>query len=65
MAVYYGISGIPRAILVDRDGTVIHMNARGRILAEELRKILGEPVANLPGQRDSLVRQVSNPPLSD
>ena len=52
MAVHYGISGIPRAILVDRDGTVIHMNARGNILAKQLRKILGEPVANLSSQRD-------------
>ncbi|MCG8448978.1 MAG: TlpA family protein disulfide reductase [Pirellulales bacterium] len=65
MAVHYGITGIPRAILVDRDGTVVHMNARGTILADQLRRILGEPVAKLPGQRDSMVQQVSNPPLSE
>ena len=65
MAVYYGISGIPRAILVDRDGMVIHMNARGRVLAEELRKILGEPVASVSSHRDSLVQQVSIRPPSE
>jgi peroxiredoxin len=41
----YGIDAIPRAILVDKDGTVVHMNARGPILSEELRKMLGEPAA--------------------
>ena len=46
LAVHYGINGIPRAILVDRDGTVVHMNARGGILANELRRMLGEPASS-------------------
>jgi thiol-disulfide isomerase/thioredoxin len=44
MARYYGISGIPTAILVDRDGRVVHMNARGDELQEQLQKLLGDPV---------------------
>lgn len=43
MAKFYGISGIPTAILVDKDGKVVHMNARGEVLPEELKKLLGEP----------------------
>lgn len=41
---YYAINGIPTAILVDADGRVVHMNARGRNLREQLQKLLGDPV---------------------
>ena len=41
---YYGIGGIPTAILVDADGRVVHMNARGRYLREQLQKLLGDPI---------------------
>ena len=41
MAVKYGINSIPRAILVDKDGIVVHMNARGGTLGEQLEKLLG------------------------
>lgn len=41
---YYGIGGIPTAILVDADGRVVHMNARGRDLREQLQKLLGDPI---------------------
>jgi len=60
MAVYYGISGIPRAILVDRDGKVVSMNARGKELARLLRKMLGEPLAQAEISEDQLVKQVSD-----
>ncbi len=40
---YYGITGIPTAILVDQDGKVVNMNARGPVLGEELEKLLGPP----------------------
>ncbi|MCA9232217.1 MAG: TlpA family protein disulfide reductase, partial [Planctomycetales bacterium] len=60
MARYYGISGIPRAILVDRDGTVVSMNARGKELARLLRKMLGEPLASTETVEDNLVKQVSD-----
>lgn len=43
MANKYGILGIPTMILVGRDGKVISLNARGRVLAAELEKIYGPP----------------------
>ena len=60
MAVRYGITGIPRAILVDREGKVVHMTARGAKLGQELRRLLGEPVARSEQQGKALVQQVSN-----
>jgi len=59
MARFYGISGIPRAILVDRDGKVVSMNARGKELARLLRKMLGEPLAQAKTVEDPLVEQVA------
>ena len=56
MAMKYGITGIPRAILVDREGKVVNMNARGRILVHELRRLLGEPIARKNLEQDALVR---------
>ncbi|MGI9456273.1 MAG: TlpA family protein disulfide reductase [Aeoliella sp.] len=41
MATRYGINAIPRAILVDQEGNVVHMNARGNKLAEALVELLG------------------------
>jgi thiol-disulfide isomerase/thioredoxin len=41
MATKYAITGIPRAILVDQQGKVVSMLARGPFLEEELRKLLG------------------------
>ncbi len=58
LAVYYGITGIPRAILVDREGTVVSLQARGKLLARDLRKLLGEPVAHSSTVEDSLAKQV-------
>lgn len=45
MARYYGINGIPTAILIDKEGKVVHMNARGRNLPMMLKKLLGDPIA--------------------
>lgn len=53
MAKFYGISGIPTAILVDKDGKVVHMNARGKILPEELKKLLGEPATADEGENST------------
>ncbi|MEQ8209332.1 MAG: TlpA disulfide reductase family protein [Lacipirellulaceae bacterium] len=50
MARYYGINGIPTAILIDKEGKVVHMNARGRNLPMMLKKLLGEPVAKKDAQ---------------
>jgi thiol-disulfide isomerase/thioredoxin len=44
LARHYGIGGIPTAILVDKDGKVVHMNARGEELPAELKRLLGDPV---------------------
>jgi thiol-disulfide isomerase/thioredoxin len=38
---HYGVTGIPTAILLDKDGKAINMNARGPILQEELERLLG------------------------
>jgi thiol-disulfide isomerase/thioredoxin len=37
----YGVTGIPTAILLDKDGKAVNMNARGPILQEELARLLG------------------------
>ncbi|RIK81275.1 MAG: hypothetical protein DCC67_08310 [Planctomycetota bacterium] len=41
---YYGINGIPTAILVDKEGKVVSMNARGPELRAQLKKLLGDPI---------------------
>jgi thiol-disulfide isomerase/thioredoxin len=41
MATYYGISGIPTVILVDREGKVVSVNARGPELGQLLEAHLG------------------------
>lgn len=41
IARYYGISGIPTAILVNQDGKVVSLRARGKTLEEEVAKLLG------------------------
>jgi thiol-disulfide isomerase/thioredoxin len=42
MAVKYGITGIPTAILVDQEGKVVSMNARGPRLGALLENLLGK-----------------------
>jgi thiol-disulfide isomerase/thioredoxin len=41
--VYYGVISIPRAILVDREGKVVSLDARGPKLEELLKELLGTP----------------------
>lgn len=41
IARYYGISGIPTAILVNQQGKVVSLQARGPELAEQLASLLG------------------------
>jgi len=38
-AVYYGITSIPLCILIDRKGNVVNMQARGKILNQELERL--------------------------
>jgi thiol-disulfide isomerase/thioredoxin len=41
IARHYGISGIPTVILVNQEGKVVSLNARGPVLGQELAKLLG------------------------
>lgn len=41
MAERYAIAGIPQAILVDQEGKVVNMNARGAVLEKALETLLG------------------------
>ncbi|MEX0819047.1 MAG: TlpA disulfide reductase family protein [Pirellulaceae bacterium] len=51
MATYYGVMGIPATILVDRDGKVISMEARGGELGRQLAALLG-PAEKEPAEKD-------------
>ena len=42
----YGITALPRAILVDKDGTIVSTEARGPELGARLRELLGPPGAS-------------------
>lgn len=42
LAQHYGINSIPAAILVDKDGNVVSMKARGEVLTKLLEKLLGQ-----------------------
>lgn len=42
-AEYYGITGIPTVILVDQEGKVVSLNARGSQLSRQLARLLGPP----------------------
>ncbi|MBX3427417.1 MAG: TlpA family protein disulfide reductase [Pirellulales bacterium] len=42
-AVEYGVTGIPLAILLDQEGKVVSLQARGDNLKRELHKLLGPP----------------------
>ncbi len=41
MAIRYGVTGIPTAILVDQKGNVVSLSARGKELGKQLEKLLG------------------------
>ena len=41
LAVYYGVNAIPTAILVDKEGKVVSMSARGPELERQLDELLG------------------------
>jgi hypothetical protein len=43
MGVYYGIMAIPTVILVDQQGHVVSLRARGEALGKLLRELLGPP----------------------
>jgi len=51
LARYYGISGIPTAILVDKQGKVVSLNARGEALGELLTKLIGPANETTEGEQ--------------
>ncbi len=53
IARYYGISGIPTAILVNQDGKVVTLSARGGNLRNELVKLLGPLEEKKPEEKKS------------
>jgi thiol-disulfide isomerase/thioredoxin len=44
VARYYGITGIPTVILVNQEGNVVSLNARGEELGRLLQELLGDPL---------------------
>ncbi|MCE9544042.1 MAG: TlpA family protein disulfide reductase [Planctomycetia bacterium] len=50
LAAHYGIMGIPAVILVDRDGKVVSLNARGPELGKQLAKLIG-PAKGAEGEK--------------
>jgi thiol-disulfide isomerase/thioredoxin len=42
IAVYYGVQSVPMAILIDQDGLVVSLQARGPELGRRLEQLLGE-----------------------
>ena len=46
VATYYGVMGIPTVILVDKDGKVVSLRARGPELGKQLAKLLGPADTN-------------------
>jgi thiol-disulfide isomerase/thioredoxin len=42
----FGVTAIPRAILVDKDGIIVSAEARGTELADHLERLLGPPAEN-------------------
>jgi peroxiredoxin len=49
IARHYGVSGIPTAILVNQEGNVVSLNARGPELVDQLERLLGPVEAPADG----------------
>jgi len=57
MATKYGVTAIPRVILVDKDGTVVSTSARGPKLAQLLEKLLGPPPEGTTDDKSSSIEK--------
>ena len=57
MATKYGVTAIPRVILVDKDGTVVSTSARGPKLAQLLEQLLGPPPEGTTDDKSSSVEK--------
>ena len=51
IAQHYGINGIPTVILVNQEGNVVSLEARGDRLGELLAELLGEPAEATPAPK--------------
>lgn len=49
----YGVTALPRVILVDEEGVIVHTEARGPKLASLLQEMLGAPVGSSRGDTTS------------
>ncbi len=65
IAAYYGIQGIPRAILVDQQGNVVTMLARGPNLERQLKRLLGEPQAGVDASDSSQAVEAAKPVVNE
>ncbi len=52
LAQYYGIMAIPRAILIDKNGKVVSLQARGEELWDLLAKEIGPAVLEKPKPKE-------------
>ena len=57
MATRYGVSGIPECILVGKDGKVLALSVRGKVLADYLEKLLGATGEDQGGYRGTQGRK--------
>ncbi len=63
LATYYGVNGIPTAILVDKEGKVVSLSARGNALNAKLLELLGpvDPPASEAAEEESGESDESSP----
>jgi peroxiredoxin len=63
IARHYGVSGIPTAILVNQEGNVVSLNARGPELVDQLERLLGPVEAPADGDaKPAANREASEKP---
>jgi thiol-disulfide isomerase/thioredoxin len=59
LATYYGISAIPTAILVDQEGKVVSLKARGSELDRLLAEILGPPAPSEENPESKVAKKLA------
>jgi thiol-disulfide isomerase/thioredoxin len=58
LADYYGVLAIPTTLLIDKDGKVISLSARGEQLTTQLEKLLGPPDPSKDEKKDAEKKEV-------
>jgi thiol-disulfide isomerase/thioredoxin len=64
MARYYGVFGIPTAILLGKDGRAVSLNARGPELMNQLEKLLGPAETKPEESKPASGKSATNKPAS-